>query len=498
MRLVELLREAGMPSPSAGYDPEISTIVSDSRRVTPGSLFVALRGLHTDGHAYLAEAARAGAAAAVVACNAVGDFPLPVIRADDTRRALAYLWDAFCGHPTKRMRLIAVTGTNGKTSVSYMLRSIFSAALYRTGLIGTVDCFSGKRRLYLENGDPLANMTTPDPAELYRMLEEMRRDAVEIVILEASSHALALGKLAPLSFAAGIFTNLSPEHLDFHGSMEEYLAAKAALFPACALAVINRDDGCFDAVAAAGAGRVVSGGFSDAADYRAVDIRSLGANGIEYLLDSHRARFRLRSPIPGRFTVENSLLAAACAIELGVSPLAVQDALASLRGVAGRLERVVLPGDLPFAVLIDYAHTPDALEKLLRTVSAFRRSGERIVLLFGCGGDRDPAKRKPMGRIATEMADFVIITSDNARSEPPEDIIADILRGVDREKPHIVILRRAEAIDYAVRTARPGDIILLAGKGHECYEIDASGRHPFDERQIVGDAVKRHWRPAEA
>ena len=491
MRLLQLLREAGIPF-APGNDPEINDIVSDSRRAHPGSLFVAIRGLHADGHAYLDEAARAGAVAAVVADDWSGEASLPLARAADTRAALACLWDAFLDHPAAGMRLIAVTGTNGKTSVSWMLRAIFSAALCRTGLIGTVSCWSGERRLASENEDPLANMTTPDPAELYRMLAEMRNDGVEVVILEASSHALALRKLAPLHFAAGIFTNLTPEHLDFHGTMQDYLAAKLLLFPACDVAIVNRDDPHWTAVAGAGARRVFTCSQRGGGDYRALEIESRGIDGIAYLLDAHRARFRVQSPIPGRFTVENSLLASACALELGVSPLAVQDALTRLRGVAGRLERVSL-GAMPFAVFIDYAHTPDALENLLRTARAFRRNRERIVLLFGCGGDRDPMKRKPMGRIATEMADFVIITTDNARSEPPRDIIADILRGVDREKPYIVIERRADAIAYAIRTARPGDIILLAGKGHERYEIDAQGRHPFDERRVVAEAVQRYW-----
>lgn len=491
MRLSELLREAGLPA-SPGPDPEINDIISDSRRARPGCLFVAIRGLHTDGHAYLSEAAQAEAAAAVVADGWAGEVPLPVVRAADTRAALARLWDAWYGHPAAGMRLVAVTGTNGKTSVSTMLRAICAAGLCRTGLIGTVGCFSGDRQLDTANGDPLANMTTPDPAELYRMLAEMRDDGVDTVILEASSHALALGKLTPLRFAAGIYTNLTPEHLDFHGTMADYLTAKLKLFPACDTAVVNRDDPHWAAVAASCPGRVRTCTCGGEGDYRAREVRDLGVNGIGYLLDSSGARFRVHSPIPGQFTVQNSLLAAACALELGISPLAVQDALARLGGVEGRLERVPLLG-MPFAVFIDYAHTPDALENLLRTARGFRRGNERIVLLFGCGGDRDPTKRKPMGRIATEMADFTIITTDNPRTEPPGDIIADILRGIDREKPYAVIPRRAEAIDYAIRTARPGDIILLAGKGHERYELDAAGRHPFDEREIVVRAVRRHF-----
>ncbi len=489
MRLSLLLRAAGYPAPP-GNDPEINDIVSDSRRVRPGSLFVALRGTRTDGHAYLRAALDAGAAAVAVA-QREADLAVPTLAVDDTRAALARLHDAWYGHPAAGMRLVAVTGTNGKTSVSHMLAAICRAGMCRVGLIGTVGCFVGDRPLSAEADDPLANLTTPDPASLYRILAEMRAAGVEIVIMEASSHALALGKLSPLHFSAGIYTNLTPEHLDFHGSMADYLAAKLTLFRACEIAIINRDDPHWAAVSAACPGRTLTCACLDTdADCAAVEIESRGVDGVAYLYRSRDARFRLRSPIPGEFTASNSLLAAACAMALGFSPIAVQDGLAALSGVPGRMERVEI-GDLPFAVFIDYAHTPDALARLLASARDFRGQG-RVVLLFGCGGDRDPTKRRPMGRIATEMADFTIITSDNPRTEPPGDIIADILRGVDREKPYTVIPDRAAAIDYAVRQSRPGDILLLAGKGHECYTLDAAGRHPFDERVCVKAAAARY------
>lgn len=491
MRLSALLREAGMPACAGGADPEITGIASDSRRVRAGDLFVCIRGLHHDGHAYLHEVAAAGAAAAVVSEGCPGKSDIPVIRTADTRSALAQLWDAFLGHPAREMRLVAVTGTNGKTSVSRMLCAILQEAGERTGLIGTVGCRSGDRPLAAAPEDPLANMTTPDPADLYRMLAEMRADGVTTAVMEATSHALALGKLAPLHFAAGIFTNLTPEHLDFHGTMENYLAAKLKLFAACDIGIVNRDDPAGAAVEAACTGRAVSCAQREAADYSAREIRFRGDAGVGYLLETPEGAFRVESPIPGRFTLENSLLAAACARELGIPPHVIQCALVRLSGIPGRMERVALPGHLPFAVYIDYAHTPDALEKLLRTARELRRDGGRVVLLFGCGGDRDPSKRKPMGRIAAEMADLVILTSDNSRGEDPEAILREILRGMDRERPHTVIPNRAEAIAYAVETAREGDIILLAGKGHEQYEITRRGRMPFDEAALVRRAAER-------
>lgn len=490
MRLSALLLAAGYPAPP-GTDPEINDIVSDSRRVRPGCLFVALRGRHHDGHDHLAAAAKSGAVAAVVEAGCTCPAPaIPTVALPDTRAALACLWNAWYGHPAAGMRLVAVTGTNGKTSVSHMLAAICRAGMTRVGLIGTVGCFADGQRLPDETDDPLANLTTPDPASLYRMLAQMRDAGVEIAILEASSHALALGKLTPLRFSVGIYTNLTPEHLDFHGSMADYLAAKLILFRACETSVINRDDPHWAAVAAAASGRVLTCACASDADCTACEITSCGVDGVAYLYHSRDARFHLRSPIPGDFTASNSLLAAATALALGFSPIAVQDGLASLGGVPGRMER--LPLSLPFAVFIDYAHTPDALARLLASARAFRGQG-RVVVLFGCGGDRDPTKRAPMGRIATEMADFTIITSDNPRTEPPRDIIADILRGIDRERPYTVILDRGEAIDFAVRHARPGDILLLAGKGHERYSLDAAGRHPFDERACVADAAARWW-----
>ncbi|MBQ8275553.1 MAG: UDP-N-acetylmuramoyl-L-alanyl-D-glutamate--2,6-diaminopimelate ligase [Clostridia bacterium] len=490
MRLSDLLREAGISALTGGADPEISGIASDSRRVRAGDLFVCIRGLHHDGHAHLCEVAAAGAAAAVVSEGCIGKLSVPVICVPDTRAALACLWDAFLGHPAAEMQLVAVTGTNGKTSVSRMLCAILEEAGERTGLIGTVGCRSGDRPLAADPQDPLANMTTPDPADLYGMLAEMREDGVTTVVMEATSHALALGKLTPLHFAAGIFTNLTPEHLDFHGTMENYLAAKMKLFAACDIGIVNRDDPAGGTVAAACRGRAVLCSQYGEADYLAREIRFRGDAGVEYRLETPDGAFGVESPIPGRFTPENSLLAAACARELGIPPHTVQTALARLSGIPGRMERVVLPAQLPFSVYIDYAHTPDALEKLLRTARELRQGDGRVVLLFGCGGDRDPTKRKPMGRIAAEMADFVILTSDNSRGEDPEAILRDILRGMDRERPHAVIPNRAEAIAYAVKTARRGDIILLAGKGHEQYEITRRGRTPFDEAALVRRAAE--------
>jgi UDP-N-acetylmuramoyl-L-alanyl-D-glutamate--2,6-diaminopimelate ligase len=412
------------------------------------------------------------------------------IRVSDTRRALARLCNAFWGDPAHDMRLVAVTGTNGKTSVSTMLKAIFDAAMIPCGLIGTVRCVCRDRVLPIRSANANANMTTPDPAELYHMLAVMREEGVEVVVMETTSHALALRKLDPLHFDAAIFTNLTPEHLDFHGDMNHYFAAKASLFPKSSLAILNADDASAKRLIPLCGGRVVrtSTGGHDA-EYTASDVHFEGVAGVNYTLSSPKTKMKIQSPIPGIFTLPNTLQAAACALEMGVSARTVRETLQAMSGVEGRLERVRIDAPVDFSVFIDYAHTPDALENLLSTARSFCQNGQRVVLVFGCGGDRDKTKRSLMGAVASRLADMVYVTSDNSRSEDPDAIIRDILAGIDREKPYRVVRERSVAIEMAIREAKAGDIILLSGKGHEKYEIDATGKHPFDEKAIVRAAA---------
>ena len=477
---------------------EICAITTDSRTVIPGCLFVCIRGMKVDGHAYIEEAVKKGAAAVLMERDAdaseVERGNTIFLRTEGTRRALSFLYDAWYGHPAREMQLIAVTGTNGKTSVSTMLKAIFDAAMIPCGLIGTVACICRDRPLGIRAGNPLANMTTPDPAELYHILSVMAKEGVRVVVMEASSHALALEKLAPLTFDAAIFTNLSPEHLDFHGDMQHYFAAKATLFRMSRLAVLNADDAYAASLLPLCTGRVVRTSTGDCeTEYRAEDIVSLGVNGVSYTMRGKQSVIRMVSPIPGTFTVSNTLQAAACALELGVPARTVREAINAMTGVRGRMERVRLGVPVPFCVFVDYAHTPAALENLLLTARGFRQNGQRIVLLFGCGGDRDKGKRAEMGSIASRYADMIYLTADNSRSENPSAILDDILLGVNREKPYRVIPNRATAIEIAIREARPGDIILLAGKGHEMYEIDAEGKHPFNEKEIAAAAAARSY-----
>lgn len=501
-----IINGRGVPSGSALLDEiseiNIKSVVTDSRRAENGSLMICIDGVKCDGNDYAADAIKGGAIALVTEqaeklCRLCPKDTV-IIETDNARRACSYIYDKWYGKPSKRLKFIAVTGTNGKTSVTFMLKSIFESAFIKCGLIGTVRCYSDKRVLNYISHDPSAAMTTPDPEQLYALLKDMADDGVEYVFLEATSHSLALEKLAPIMFEAAVFTNLTPDHLDFHKNMENYFSAKAKLFRRCRLAVINADDKYAarlrSEVLSEGQCRGVSCSTKYSfSDYYASDTVNKGVNGCEYKLISRGLLMNIQCRIPGSFTVMNSLEAAAVAIEVGISPVTVHDALAALVGIDGRMESVSLCPGANFSVFIDYAHTPDALENLLLTVRGFRRKGQRIVLLFGCGGDRDKSKRAVMGDIAARLADKVIVTSDNCRTEPPEKIIDDILKGIGRDVSYTVIPDRKCAIEYAIKEARYGDIILLAGKGHETYEITAAGKRPFNEKEIASEAAIRYY-----
>ena len=492
MNLHELCREAGLPVSDDIADPPVFGIKTDSEKVEAGDLFLCIRGLTVDGHKYIKDAIARGAVAVAVdgQFEIGGDTTIPIIPVGDTRHAAAMLYDAWYGHPSQKLKIVAVTGTNGKTTVTHMLRAIFEAAMYKCGLIGTVSCYSAGRKLDIRSDNPLANMTTPDPEELYRMLAIMADDGVEYVFMEATSHALALRKLDAVLFEAAIFTNLTPEHLDFHGDMETYFSAKTKLFSMCKRAIINVDDAYGDRLAQTAPCSVYTCGFRGNTDFRAEQEVDLGVDGSSFVLNSRNLRFSLRVTLPGRFNVLNALEAASCASLFGVSPSVIQAAIGSLCGVNGRMERVRIGALSDFSVFIDYAHTPDALTNLLTVAAGLKKQGQRVVLVFGCGGDRDKTKRPVMGRIASELSDFCVITSDNSRSENPRDIINDIVKDM-RKDCYTIVEDRAQAIEYVIQEARRGDIILLAGKGHEEYEIDRSGKHPFCEREIVRQAVLR-------
>jgi UDP-N-acetylmuramoyl-L-alanyl-D-glutamate--2,6-diaminopimelate ligase len=458
---------------AAGKAGPLSGITSDSRSVRPGNVYVAVRGSQADGHAFVADAVARGAAAIVVESPQNAGIPEMVVR--DGRRAAVALASAWHGHPAQHLRLVGITGTNGKTTTAALLRHLLNAG-GTAGSIGTIGAIDGTGQAVPSTAGTL---TTPGPVDLQATLAALVARGVTDIAMEASSHSLDQGRLDGLTFAAGVFTNLTRDHLDYHGSMDAYLAAKlrlAALLGVHGIEVVSADDGAWRALGPA-AQRITFGLHPDA-DLRACDVR-LDARGSRFALTGRFGQASAELPILGDFNVSNALAAAACAVALGASLDDVVARLASAPQVPGRMERLA---DRPCVVLRDYAHTPDALERALRTLRPL--TAGRIVLVFGCGGDRDKGKRPLMGQVAAEHADRVIVTSDNPRTEDPDAIIDQIEEGM-AGAARVRIVDRREAIARALADAAPADTVVLAGKGHETYQIVGNERRPFDEREIV-------------
>lgn len=486
MQLYKLLSDAAIDIPCGVSDIEVTDIVTHSGKVTSGSMFICIDGLHCDGHKYIKAAVDAGASVVVTERGHGADVGgAATVEVENTRRAAALLYNAWYGDPAANMKVIAVTGTNGKTSVAYLLRQIFEENGHRCGMIGTVECTSCQRNI-APRKEGVANMTTPDPEVLYALLSQMAKDGVEYLFIEATSHASALSKLDAIYFDTLIFTNLTQDHLDFHQNIVGYFAAKSRLFSRCRQGVFNIDDSyALDFLKASGAKRnILCSANNSRADYFASDISFRDWDGVSYKVTHSEGVIDVEVPLAGVFALMNSLEAVAVAKEYGIADGVILRALKKMKSIPGRMEKVTLPKDAKFSVFVDYAHTPDALEKLLISTKKFCRGG-RLLLLFGCGGERDVGKRKEMGQIASKYADFIIITSDNSRGESTDKIISDIYKGINKEKEHIIIADRRAAIEFAILSAKARDIVILAGKGHEKYEIDSTGRHPFDEIEIV-------------
>ena len=471
--LVAALDGARISGESAG---RIAGIAHDSRAVKPGFVFVALRGTHVDGHDYVARAIENGAAAVVVDRDhrSCGGAATTVV-VDDTRLALSRLAGAFYEYPARALRVAGVTGTNGKTTTTYMLSAMLNEAGVRSGTIGTLGARLGEREWALENTTPLA-------LELQALLAGMRDGGATAVAMEVSSHALALDRVADVDFAAGALTNITRDHLDFHGDIEAYAAAKRKLFDRADAAVLNADDGYGELWAAELAGlgtHVATYGTSPAADLRAHDV-DVRADGSSFTLDGRAFALRL----PGRFNVSNALAAIALARVLGGDDESSSRALAAFESVPGRMEHFAASG---IDVLVDYAHTPDALESVLRAARETARGS--LVAVFGCGGDRDRGKRPLMGEIATRLADRTIVTNDNPRSEDPQTIVDEIVSGIASRERVTVELDRRAAIRTAIAQSRPGDVVVVAGKGHETYQIVGSATQHFDDREEVRAAL---------
>ncbi len=477
MQLAELL--SGLKYNTFGVDLRchVKGISSDSRTIGFGGLFICIRGTRYDGHQFAEDAIRRGAVAVVSERYICG---IPCIVVKSTRLADSVIWDNFYGNPTRKMLMVAVTGTNGKTSTVAYLSSAMNEGGIKTASIGTLGCsFEGEAAVFGEG----CSMTTPDPEMLYGLLYRLRQRGAEAVVMEVSSHAIARCRVAPVRFELGVFTNLSPEHLDFHSGMEEYYKTKASFIKCCKRAVI----GCNSSYGRRLASEIKR--CCTAENEEAKWLR-MSESGISYELTLGDLAIQISSASPGFFTVENTMLAAKAAYLLGISPNAIGKGISAVPYVSGRMERIEEAEAYGIHMYVDYAHTPDALAGAIDCIRSI--AGENpVTVLFGCGGDRDKTKRAPMGRIAAERAHKVVITSDNPRSEKREDIIRDILSGVGGSKNIRVIVDRRSAIEYAVATAKKNEFILLCGKGHEEYEQDAAGRHPFSERDVVLSALGR-------
>ena len=457
---------------------EIAGVAYDSRAVRPGFLFCALPGEKTDGGLYAEEAVRRGAVAVLHQNGLRPPRGVADVVAPDARAAMAELAAEFYGHPSADLPVVGVTGTNGKTTTTYMIREILRAAGRDCGLIGTIQYEYGGRLIS-------AARTTPEAPDLQRMFAEALAAGCRAVAMEVSSQGLAAGRLRGTRFAAAVFTNLSVDHLDFHKTMEAYFDAKKRLFdelPPEAPAIVNGDDPYGRRLAADPrlAGRLVTFGGGPEAVVRATDVR-LAETHSAFLATGPWGETRVELDFAGRFNVMNALAALAVGGALGVPPAVMSAALGRMGPVPGRLERI--PDPAGRHVFVDYAHTEDALRSVLRTLR--ESASGRLICLFGCGGNRDRSKRPRMGAAASEWADFAVLTSDNPRHEDPQAILADVLAGMDRGKPHLVEPDRAAAIRAALREAGPGDVVLIAGKGHEPYQEIAGRMLPFDDREVV-------------
>ena len=472
MKLKDLLRGIDVLESAADPDLEISGVSYDSRRTQPGSLFAAITGYETDGHRFIPMAVEKGASC--VLCQQKPDMDIPYVLVPDSRAALARLGRNWFGDPAASMTMVGVTGTNGKTTTTYLLKDILEQCLdAKVGLIGTNQNMIGSEVLHTER-------TTPESFALQELFRSMADAGCTHVVMEVSSHALCLKRTAGIRFAVGLFTNLSQDHLDFHETMENYCDAKALLFQQSEMGVYNADDPWAERVTKNAPCPLLSFG-EHGGKLNARNIR-LAVDGAAFDAVCDGETVPVHVGIPGGFTVYNALGVLAAAKALGVSLADGARVLAKSAGVKGRVEVVPVPWD--YTILIDYAVTPDAIENVLTTVRGFAKG--RVVILFGCGGDRDRGKRPKMGKIAAQLADFVIVTSDNPRTEDPDCIISEILPGLEgTSTPYVVEADRVKAIRYAMDHAQKDDVIILAGKGHETYQIVGHEKRHLDEREVV-------------
>jgi UDP-N-acetylmuramyl-tripeptide synthetase len=468
-----------------------TVVTSDSREVKPGALFVAVKGAAQDGHDFIDDVISKGAVAVIGEQKITRSLSVPYTQVVDSRLALANAAAEFYKKPSHTLKVAGVTGTSGKTTCTYILESILRAAGHKVGVIGTVNFrYDAQGREVIVP----STHTTPGPVELQKLLAMMKSQGVTHVVMEVSSHALSQRRVFGIEFDAAAFTNLSPEHLDFHKNMEDYFQAKKILFTdlfqlATAagkkpVAVTNAEDEYGRKLAQAVPG-ILTYSVSGPANISGEQL-SDGVRGISGTVTVPEGSLKIRSSLMGRFNISNLLTAIGLAKGLGVSHSAIGEGIKRLKGVPGRLERV--PNSKGIHVFVDYAHKPGALDKVLANLQSFRQ-GQRLITVMGCGGDRDRTKRPLMGKIAQTLSDYVLVTSDNPRTEDPDQIIQEILKGMSPQPPFRVEPDRRKAIFAAISLARPGDLVLIAGKGHEDYQIIGTEKHPFDDRKVAAEAL---------
>lgn len=484
--MIKKLSELALLIPGAkivGDDVLISGIEHDSRKVTTKNLFVCIEGAHVDGHNFISQAVSSGAAAVLTTRkNFTPPEKISALIVPDMLNALAVIVPYFYDYPSRKMRVVGITGTNGKTTTTYLLRGIFSRAGFKVGLIGTIQILIGEKIFPVRN-------TTPNVIDLQKILADMLNEKVQVVVMEVSSHALAEHRVAGVEFDTAIFTNLTQDHLDFHGTMENYLRAKTKLFDMVSrhgrkqnkTAIVNVDDAAAEEILRHCLCKKISYGVKNSSDFQASEI-SLRTDGMNFKIGD---AMNLSLHLTGLFNVYNVLAAVGAAQAENIRADIIKDALENFKSVPGRFERIF--SSAPFEVIVDYAHTPDGVKNVLQT--ARQIVDGKIITVFGCGGDRDNSKRPIMGKLAAEFSDVIIATSDNPRTEDPEKILDEIEIGIG-EKNHERIVDRRAAIFRAIELAEAGDIVLILGKGHETYQILNTGTIHFDDREVAKEAIK--------
>lgn len=483
MRLKDIIPDL-INVPEELSDAHPTRIASRLEDAEAGCLYFHLKGVYKDKNAYLDEIAKKKPLLIVLDEDVIFEnTDIPSVRVKNARAELARSYARYAGVNTDATVFIGVTGTNGKTTTATMIENILTESGERVGFIGTGSIRSVGREL----SDTYYSMTTPDPNTLYPAIAKMQSDGCKYIVMEVSSHAIALKKIAPIKFKIGIFTNLSHEHMDFHADIEEYYNTKMNLFDSCETAIFNKDDPFSRRGYTQYRGNKIGVGALFDADISAFKPHSLGMAGSQFLVRGPGYIFRMKLPLTGMYNVYNALCAIAAAVSLGIPPKTCKSALTKMKAPRGRFETYL--SDV--TVILDYAHTPSALENVLKTVNSLKEVGQNVITVIGCGGNRDKSKRPLMGAVAEKHSDTVILTEDNSRDEPTEEILRDITSGFEDPARAVVIPSRTDAIEAAILTAVEGSIILIVGKGAECYNVDKDGYHPFDERVIVNVALEK-------